>query len=166
MAKHVLIEFKQSPAKVQPDLFYEALCCALCCNEQRHSPQWSEQTESKSCLIDLRLAGRMEIRPRTPPLTDMDSHLLGSSPPLIEQPRGAALWGRLRPGRSALRREHKTCSLLENDTFNPQMYKPSCLHFVLRILSINVDLWIETALCTKNVLLFYCSKVYLAEVFF
>lgn len=81
----------------------------------------------------------MEIRPRTPPLTDTDSHLLGSSPALIEQPRGAALWGRLRPGRSALRRDHETRSLLENDTFSPQMYA-SCLHFVLRILSINVDL--------------------------
>lgn len=82
----------------------------------------------------------MEIRPHTPPLTDTDSHLLGSSPPLIEQPRRATLWGRLRPGRSALRREHEMRSLLENDTFSPQMYKPSYFHFVLRILSINVDL--------------------------
>lgn len=28
MAKHMLIEFKQIPAKVQPDLFYEALSVA------------------------------------------------------------------------------------------------------------------------------------------
>lgn len=141
MAKHVLIEFKQSPAKVQPDLFYEALSVARCAAMSRdtHLSEVSRQ-RVKSCLIDRRLAGRMEIRPRTPPLTDTDSHLLGSSPPLIEQPRGAALWGRLRPGRSALCREHETRSLPENDTFNPQMYKPSCLHFVLRILSINVDL--------------------------
>lgn len=50
----------------------------------------------------------MEIRPHIPPLTDTDSHLLGSSPSLIEQTCRAALWGLLRPGLSALCTEHKT----------------------------------------------------------
>lgn len=71
-----------------------------------NSPHWSEQT--KSCFIDLKLSGRMEIRPHIPPLTDTDSHLLGSSPSLIEQTCRAALWGLLRPGLSALCTEHKT----------------------------------------------------------
>lgn len=45
MAKRVLIEFKQSPAKVQPDLFYEALSAARCAAMSRdtHPSEVSRQ---------------------------------------------------------------------------------------------------------------------------
>lgn len=57
---------------------------------------------------EVNLIGWMQISPYMPPLTDTDSHLLRSSPSLIEQPCRGALWGFLKPGRSALCIEHET----------------------------------------------------------
>lgn len=70
--------------------------------------RWGEQKITKSCFIELKLFAWMEISACIPPLTDTDSHLLGSSPSLIEQSCQAALWGFLRPGRSARCIQHET----------------------------------------------------------
>ena len=67
-----------------------------------------EQIITRSCVGAPKLIVWMEISPYTPPLTDTDTHLLGSSPSLIEQPCRVALWGFVRPGLSALSRETDT----------------------------------------------------------